>query len=201
MKDKVFIGASLVAGVAASLCCILPIVFAAMGAGIVGASAFFERWRPLLLGVTFALLGLGFYFAYRKPRGACAPGSACERPNVGRASRLWLWIATAFVVVVAAFPHYSGPVAGFILRDPSVPKQTSALQPKRLAHVSVAIEGMTCAACAKSVESKLKELKGVQSVSVSYQTGSAAIEFDPAVVTLPQLQKAIQGAGYRIQRT
>jgi P-type Cu+ transporter len=65
----------------------------------------------------------------------------------------------------------------------------------------VAIEGMTCAACAKSVESKLKELKGVESVSVSYQTGSAAIEFDPAVVTLQQLQKAIQDAGYKTHTT
>jgi len=201
MKDKAFIGASLVAGIAASLCCILPIVFAAMGAGIVGASAFFERWRPLLLGVTFALLGLGFYFGYRRPRGACAPRSACERPEVNRAGRIWLWIATAFVVVVAAFPYYSGPVASFILRDPIASKQTSALQPKRLSHVSVAIEGMTCAACAKSVESRLKELKGVQSVSVSYQTGSAAIEFDPAVVTFQQLQNAIQDAGYKIQPT
>jgi copper chaperone CopZ len=35
-------------------------------------------------------------------------------------------------------------------------------------------------------------MKGVESVSVSYPTGSAAIEFDPAVVTLQQLQKAIQ---------
>jgi len=60
MKDKAFIGASLIAGIAASLCCILPIVFALAGAGIVGASAFFAAWRPYLLGVTFLLLGFGF---------------------------------------------------------------------------------------------------------------------------------------------
>jgi mercuric ion transport protein len=201
MKDKAFIGASLVAGIAASLCCILPIVFASIGAGIVGASTFFETWRPLLLGVTFALLALGFYFAYRKPKHSCTPGSACERPEVHRAGRIWLWIATAFVVVFAAFPYYSGAVASIILRDRSAPNQTSALQPKRLTHVRVVIEGMTCAACAKSVESKLKELKGVESVRVSYQTGTADVEFDPAVVTLQQLQKAIQDAGYRTQTT
>lgn len=67
--------------------------------------------------------------------------------------------------------------------------------------MTVAIEGMTCDVCAKSVESKLKELKGVESVSVSYQTGSAAIEFDPTVVTLQQLQKAIQDAGYKTHTT
>jgi mercuric ion transport protein len=200
MKDKAFIGASLIAGLAASLCCILPIVFASLGAGIVGASALFETWRPYLLVITFVLLGLGFYFAYRKPRRECAPGAACERPNVNRAGRMWLWIATIFVVVFAAFPLYSGPVAAFILRDRGAQELASASQP-RLTHMTVAIEGMTCAACAKSVESKLKELKGVESVSVSYQTGSAAIEFDPAVVTLQQLQKAIQDAGYKTHTT
>ena len=38
MKDKAFIGASLVAGIAASLCCILPIVFALGIAAVVGLS-------------------------------------------------------------------------------------------------------------------------------------------------------------------
>jgi copper chaperone CopZ len=44
-------------------------------------------------------------------------------------------------------------------------------------------------------------MKGGESVSVSYPTGSAAIEFDPAVVTLQQLQKAIQDAGYKTHTT
>ena len=46
MKHKTFIGASLLAAIAASLCCILPIVFALGGFAIVGASAFFESLRP-----------------------------------------------------------------------------------------------------------------------------------------------------------
>ena len=118
MKDKAFVSASVVSAIAASLCCILPIVFALAGAGIVGAAAFFATWRPLLLAVTFALLGFGFYFAYRKPRQACEPGSACERPAINRAGRMWLWIATAFVILFAAFPYYSGLVANFLLSKP-----------------------------------------------------------------------------------
>jgi mercuric ion transport protein len=115
-KDKAFIGASIFAAIAASLCCILPIIFALAGVGIVGASAFFERWRPELLGVTILLLGLGCYFAYRKPKQICAPGSACERPAVNRAGRLWLWISIVFVILFAAFPYYSGTVADFVIR-------------------------------------------------------------------------------------
>ena len=118
MKDKAFVGASVVAAVAASLCCILPIVFVLLGAGIVGAAAFFAAWRPLLLVITFGLLGAGFYFAYAGPReAACEPGSACEQPASKRAGRVWLWIATALVVLFAAFPYYSGPVAKFLLSN------------------------------------------------------------------------------------
>ena len=115
MKDKAFASASVVAAIAASMCCILPIVFVMIGAGVAGAAAFFATWRPLLLGVTFALLGLGFYFSYRKPRHVCEPGSACELPNAKRSGRLWLWIATAFVILFSLFPLYSGTVAKFLL--------------------------------------------------------------------------------------
>jgi mercuric ion transport protein len=115
VKDKAFVGASVVTAIAASLCCILPIIFVLVGAGIAGAAAFFATWRPLLLVITFLLLALGFYFAYRKPRQVCESGTACERPPVARAGRVWLWIATAFVVLFAAFPYYSGAVANFLL--------------------------------------------------------------------------------------
>ncbi len=198
MKDKAFIGASLLAGLAASLCCILPIIFALAGAGIVGASAFFERWRPLLLGITFALLGLGFYFAYRNPKHACTPGSACERPAINRAGRLWLWISTIFVLLFATFPYYSGPVANLLLSEPSTSRYPAS-QAEEFRRVSFAVDGMTCASCAKSVESKLRELKGVQAVNVSYEKSRADVEFDPSAVTLEQLEKAIQEAGYRVR--
>ena len=115
MKEKAFVGASVIAAVSASLCCILPIVFVLVGAGVAGAATFFATWRPLLLGITFALLALGFYFSYRKPREACEPGSACQMPTTPRAGRLWLWMATAFVILFAAFPLYSGAVARFLL--------------------------------------------------------------------------------------
>ena len=116
MKDKAFVGASVVAALTASMCCILPIVFVLLGVGVAGAAAFFATWRPLLLVITFALLGTGFYFAYRKPK-PCAPGEACELPTAKWTGRLWLWIATAFVILFAAFPYYSGPVAKFVLSN------------------------------------------------------------------------------------
>jgi copper ion binding protein len=196
MKDRAFIGASLVAAVAASLCCILPIVFALAGAGIVGASAFFAAWRPYFLGLTFLLLGIGFYFAYRKPKQACEPGSACAIPSVNRSGRIGLWIATAIVLVFAAFPYYSEPVANLLLSSKDAATSPNA---PRLEHASFAVEGMYCTACASAIEKKLKALDGVQSATVSYDQKRASVEFDANKVSVAQLAQAINDAGYRTQ--
>src|SRR5262245_10513216 len=108
---SLFAAGSVFAAIIASFCCILPIVFALTGFSILGASALFDAWRPYLLGLALGLLGLGFYFAYRPKKEQCAPGSACAMSVTNRSGRLVLWIATAAVVLFAAFPYYSGVVA------------------------------------------------------------------------------------------
>ena len=110
-----FAAGSVFAAIIASFCCILPIVFALTGFSILGASALFDAWRPYLLGLTFGLLGFGFYFAYRPQKVQCAPGSACTMPVAKRSGRWMLWIATVAVVLFAAFPYYSGAVAEWLL--------------------------------------------------------------------------------------
>jgi copper chaperone CopZ len=195
MRDKAFLGASLLAALVASFCCILPIVFALAGMGIAGASAFFAAWRPYLLGLTFALLGIGFYLSYRKRRNACEPGSACERPAVNRSGRVGLWLAAVFVTLFAAFPYYSGPVARLLLYDGKAQAQPAST----VEHVSFAVEGMTCPVCAESVAHKLKELPGVRQAAVSYEQHKAAIEYDSRRVPLEQLEKVFTDAGYRVR--
>ena len=116
-SSTLFAAGSIFAAIIASFCCILPIVFALTGFSILGASALFDAWRPYLLGVTFGLLGLGFYFTYRPSREQCAPGSACAMPVTNRSGRLMLWLATATVVLFAAFPYYSGAVAEWLLSN------------------------------------------------------------------------------------
>ncbi len=112
-----FAAGSVFAAIVASFCCILPIVFALTGFSILGASALFDTWRPLLLGLTFGFLGLGFYFSYRPGQEQCATGCSCAMPASKRSGRLMLWLATAAVVLFAAFPYYSGAVAEWLLSN------------------------------------------------------------------------------------
>jgi P-type Cu+ transporter len=64
------------------------------------------------------------------------------------------------------------------------------------ARVDLALEGMTCAACANRIERKLNKLDGVEA-SVNYATEQAAVRFDPTRVSVGELLDAVEAAGYR----
>ncbi len=61
--------------------------------------------------------------------------------------------------------------------------------------VDLALDGMTCAACANRIERKLNKLDGVEA-SVNYATEQAAVRFDPGRVTVADLLGAVEAAGY-----
>lgn len=60
------------------------------------------------------------------------------------------------------------------------------------------ISGMHCATCAITIEESLSKLKDVSKAQVNFGTDTAHIEFDPAKVTLAELEKAVREAGYEV---
>ncbi|MDR3258889.1 MAG: heavy metal translocating P-type ATPase [Fusobacteriaceae bacterium] len=58
------------------------------------------------------------------------------------------------------------------------------------------IRGMSCAACAKAVERAIGRLKGVEKVSVNYATEKAVFNYEPEIVDIPNIQAAVEKAGY-----
>ena len=71
----------------------------------------------------------------------------------------------------------------------------SAVAEKR-ERAQLRLEGMTCASCAARIERKLNKLEGVQA-NVNYATDEAAVSYDAARVSLDDLIRAVEGAGYR----
>ena len=61
----------------------------------------------------------------------------------------------------------------------------------------MAIEGMTCAACAFSIQKALGSQGGVRSVDVNIATGSARLIWDPESVSLSHLFGVIASLGYK----
>ena len=72
---------------------------------------------------------------------------------------------------------------------------TATAAPERDTRVDLALDGMTCAACANRIERKLNKLDGVEA-SVNYATEQAAVRFDPQRVTVAELVGAVEAAGY-----
>jgi len=67
-----------------------------------------ERFRPILMAVTFVFLGGAFYLSYRPKRSAAGKESGrATRPRSKMmiVNRIMLWAVTAVVVVFLFFPQ------------------------------------------------------------------------------------------------
>ena len=191
MTNKALTAASLFAAGLASLCCIGPLVAFGIGLGTFGAAALFEGMRPYLLIVTGALLVAGFYLAYRKqPTEQCADGS-CAVMSPKLTQKRLLWLLALIVVPLAAFPYYSGVFwasADFgATRQHPVTPSTGAFSEELFA-----VEGMTCAGCAVSVQATLEQKPGVTSAEVNLDDKTARVKYDASRVSIGQLITAIR---------
>ncbi len=187
-------GGSVVSAVASSACCWLPLLLAGFGLSAGGTAASFEKFRPLLLGLTAILLGAGFYLSYRR-RPACSAGGACPAPVAGfrRVNRAILWTAAIAAVVSAAFPSYVGHLLG------GSSEADASQHAGTLTIVTMPIEGMHCEGCAALAENALLKIPGVESVAVSYRDSRATVNLDRNVLRADDaLVEAVEALGYRV---
>jgi sulfite exporter TauE/SafE/copper chaperone CopZ/plastocyanin domain-containing protein len=62
---------------------------------------------------------------------------------------------------------------------------------------TIRIGGMTCINCQNKIEMKLKSAIGVEAADVDFSAGTAAVVYNPSVVTLGELAEAIEKLGYQ----
>ncbi|XP_055100770.1 copper-transporting ATPase 2 isoform X19 [Symphalangus syndactylus] len=66
----------------------------------------------------------------------------------------------------------------------------------QVATSTVRILGMTCQSCVKSIEDRISNLKGIVSMKVSLEQGSATMKYVPSVVSLQQVCHQIGDMGF-----
>src|SRR5260370_11908472 len=86
-EERLAVGGAIITAFVASLCCLGPLFFIALGLGAFGAAAAFETARPYLLGLALLLLALGFYRVYFRRTEAGGAGEARATNPVIKASR------------------------------------------------------------------------------------------------------------------
>lgn len=62
--------------------------------------------------------------------------------------------------------------------------------------LTIAVKGMSCQGCVKSVTRVLSELPGVQGVQVSLPDAAATLQHDPAQTPVAAIAEAIRNAGF-----
>lgn len=108
-SNKALLGTGVLTAIAASLCCITPVLAVVAGSsGIASSFSWMEPARPYLIGFTVLVLGFAWYQKL-KPRTAEEIECDCEeneKPSFWQ-SRKFLGIVTVFAALMLTFPYYS----------------------------------------------------------------------------------------------
>lgn len=190
-----FLGIGVLSAVAASLCCITPVISLVAGSSSMASNvAWMQPARPFLVGFTLAALLLAWYFKLRTAKAAV---DDCGCKIVERTpflhSKLFLSLVTVLTLLILAFPVYSkvfypSPAAQEIVAGGQSDVQTAFFT----------IKGMTCAGCEPHVNGEVSKLKGVVEVKTSYAKGTSVVRYETKQVTLAQIKAAIAKTGYEI---
>ena len=88
---------------ATTLCCAGPAVFAILGTSGELAAVRLEPYRIHFILASVALLGIGFWLAYR-PKGGCS-GKTCTTTSA-KITRALLWIAALTTIAAIVLPNF-----------------------------------------------------------------------------------------------
>jgi mercuric ion transport protein len=193
-KDRRTIAGVIVAGLAASVCCVGPLVLLGLGVGgaWVGNLTALEPFRPYLMAITFGVLGYAFYKIYKPKAEVCEPGSYCANPKSDKINKITLWISTIFVLGLLATPY----IAEELVANENAEADRLSEQLASLKQITLDVPGMNCPACPFTVQKSLKKLDGVVSAKATLEDKKAVVIFNPSIVSTDAMIEATTNAGY-----
>jgi copper chaperone CopZ len=195
VKSKGLLGIGVVTAIAASLCCITPVL--ALISGVTGAASTFswmEPFRPYLIGVTILVLAFAWYQKL-KPRTAEEIQCDCEEDEKKpfMQTKTFLGIVTVFAALMMAFPYYGD------IFYPKADKQVVVVSSSNIQEIKFNVSGMTCSSCEEHVKHAVNELPGILKVNAHYEEGSAIVQFDGSKTSKDEIVKAIDATSYKVK--
>uniref|UniRef100_UPI0040480469 mercuric transport protein MerTP n=1 Tax=Mariniflexile sp. TaxID=1979402 RepID=UPI0040480469 len=188
-KNAAYTG--LFAAIAASSCCIPPVIALIAGVGgSASALSWMEPFRPYLIGLAVIAIGYAWY-AYLKPKKA---DDCCEvdaKPKWYQTKGFLIGI-TLFAAISISFPYCSH------IFYPDNKKEVIVVNQSDIQTVNFDVKGMTCASCEEHVKHAVNELEGIVNVAASYEKANAEVEFDNTKTSKEDIEKAINSTGYKV---
>jgi mercuric ion transport protein len=95
----------LLGALAASSCCILPVVLFSLGVSgaWIGNFTQLAPYQPYFLAATIVFLAAGYWLVHRASKRACVDGESCARPLPNRLVKAVLVVATILTMVALGF--------------------------------------------------------------------------------------------------
>jgi len=186
------LGAGILSAVAASLCCITPVLALIAGSsGIAASFSWLEPARPYLIGITVLVLGFAWYQKL-KPKKVAEIDCDCEEDEEPSflQSKKFLGIVTIFAAIMLIFPYYSH------IFYPETKVNVIIVDPNNIQQASFEISGMTCPGCEEHIKHAVAELPGYIEATANFRKEKATVKFDKSKLTIDDVVAAINETGY-----
>ena len=191
-SEKKLLGTTIITAIAASLCCITPVLALIAGtSGIASTFSWIEPFRPYLIAITIIVLAIAWYQKLKPKKQEIDCDCEEEKPKFIN-SKKFLFLVTLFAGLMLAFPYYSQ------VFYPNPNKEVVYVTESNINKVEYNIKGMTCTGCEVHIESEVNKLDGIIEVKANHEKGNTIVKYDKTKVTNKEIEDAVGKTGYKI---
>lgn len=183
----------LLTAVAASLCCITPVLALLGGAsGLASSFSWVEPFRPYLTGLTAIVFAFAWYQKIKPQKQIDCDCEAGNKKSFWQ-SKSFLGIVTVIAALLIALPYY----AKVFYPKPQEIKVVM-VDKINIQQAFFKIKGMTCESCTQHVNSEISKVKGIVAFQTSYENSISIVKFKNSKTSVDSIAAAINKTGYKV---
>jgi mercuric ion transport protein len=185
--------AGLLTAVAASLCCITPVLALLGGAsGLASSFSWIEPFRPYLIGLTVIVFAFAWYQKLKPQKQVDCDCEADNKKSFWQ-SKSFLGIVTVVAGLLISFPYYA---KAFYPKPQEI--KVDVVDKTNIQQAVFKIKGMTCESCTQHVNTEISKVKGIIAFETSYENANSIVKFDNSKTSIDSIAAAINSTGYKV---